>query len=234
MPVTCSEKVGTYSVQARLTARNTGSSGCSRGAIVSSRYSLIAFDSNSDTLSSMRSTGTFLCGEIARNQSGRLSGSIWRNSNSVFFSRNTIAERCTHGQVLKLTSMYFGMTASDDFSKTAMIARGSDLVKRKSLTICAARYYIFKIVMDRAMESAITAKGQATIPKAIREHLGLKPGDRVKFFVHPDGSVVLLPKLSASALRDIVRPRRRPVTIEEMGAAAADGAANGVRRTRRP
>jgi AbrB family looped-hinge helix DNA binding protein len=31
------------------------------------------------------------------------------------------------------------------------------------------------------MESAITSKGQATIPKAIREHLGLKPGDRVKF-----------------------------------------------------
>ena len=84
------------------------------------------------------------------------------------------------------------------------------------------------------MESAITAKGQATIPKAIREHLRLKPGDRVKFFVHPDGSVVLLPKLPASTLRGIVRPRRRPVTIEEMGAAAADGAANGARRTRRP
>jgi AbrB family looped-hinge helix DNA binding protein len=83
------------------------------------------------------------------------------------------------------------------------------------------------------MESAITAKGQATIPKAIREHLRLKPGDRVKFFVHPDGSVVLLPKLPASALRGIVRPRWRPVTIEEMGAAAADGAANGARRTRR-
>jgi len=45
------------------------------------------------------------------------------------------------------------------------------------------------------MESTITVKGQATIPKAIREHLRLKPGDRVKFFVHPDGSVVLLPKL---------------------------------------
>jgi len=29
------------------------------------------------------------------------------------------------------------------------------------------------------VDSAITTKGQATIPKAIREHLGLKPGDRV-------------------------------------------------------
>jgi antitoxin PrlF len=83
------------------------------------------------------------------------------------------------------------------------------------------------------MESAITAKGQATIPKAIREHLRLKPGDRVKFFVHPDGSVVLLPKLPASTLRGIVRPRRRPVTIEKMSAAVAAGAANGARRARR-
>jgi antitoxin PrlF len=78
-----------------------------------------------------------------------------------------------------------------------------------------------------AVESAITVKGQATIPKAIREHLGLKPGDRVKFFVHPDGSVVLLPRVSVSALRGIIRSsRRRPVTIAEMADAAAEGAAS--------
>jgi AbrB family looped-hinge helix DNA binding protein len=63
--------------------------------------------------------------------------------------------------------------------------------------------------MGVRLESAITVKGQATIPKAIREHLGLKPGDQVKFFVHPDGSVVLLPKLPASALRGIIKSRRR-------------------------
>ncbi len=66
------------------------------------------------------------------------------------------------------------------------------------------------------MESAITVKGQATIPKAIRDHLRLKPGDRVKFFIHPDGTVVLLPKLPASALRGIIKPRRGPVSIEDM------------------
>ena len=75
------------------------------------------------------------------------------------------------------------------------------------------------------MESAITSKGQATIPKAVRDHLGLHPGDRVKFFLHPDGSVVLLPKLAVSALRGIVKPRQPPVTIEEMTEAAATGAA---------
>jgi AbrB family looped-hinge helix DNA binding protein len=84
------------------------------------------------------------------------------------------------------------------------------------------------------MESSIAAKGQATIPKAIRDHLRLKPGDRVKFFVHPDGSVVLLPKTPASALRGIVKPRRqRPVTIEEMSAAAAAGGAGVPPRAKR-
>ena len=80
------------------------------------------------------------------------------------------------------------------------------------------------------MESAITVKVQATIPKAIREHLGLKPGDRVKFFVHPDGSVVLLPKVPAAALRGIVKAGRRPVTIGAMNAAVAEGAAPRTRR----
>jgi len=78
--------------------------------------------------------------------------------------------------------------------------------------------------MEGKMESAITVKGQATIPKPIREHLGLQPGDRVKFFVHPDGSVVLLPKLSASAIRGMVKFRNaRPVTTEQMTAAVAEG-----------
>lgn len=84
------------------------------------------------------------------------------------------------------------------------------------------------------MESAITVKGQATIPKAIREHLRLKPGDRVKFFVHPDGTVVLLPKLPASALRGILKSsHRRPVSIEEMREAAAKGAVGERSRRRR-
>jgi AbrB family looped-hinge helix DNA binding protein len=80
------------------------------------------------------------------------------------------------------------------------------------------------------MDSKITAKGQATIPKAVRDHLGLKPGDRVKFFFHPDGSVVLLPKLPVSALRGIVKAGPRPVTIDEMNEAVAAGAADLSRR----
>jgi hypothetical protein len=56
----------------------------------------------------------------------------------------------------------------------------------------------------------------------------------VKFFMHPDGSVVLLPKLPASAIRGMVRARRRPVTIEEMGEAIAqDPHERAPRRKRR-
>jgi antitoxin PrlF len=79
--------------------------------------------------------------------------------------------------------------------------------------------------MGGDMESSITVKGQATIPKSIREHLGLQPGDRLKFFVHPDGSVVLLPKIPASRVRGTVKTRRsRPVSTEQMTRAAAEGA----------
>lgn len=78
------------------------------------------------------------------------------------------------------------------------------------------------------MESVITAKGQTTIPKAIREHLHLKPGQRVKYFVHPDGTVVLLPTVPVTALRGIVPAPDRPVTLEEMDDAIAAGAIEGV------
>ena len=73
------------------------------------------------------------------------------------------------------------------------------------------------------MDAAITAKGQITIPKSIRQHLRLKAGDRVKFFLHEDGSVALLPRRPVSDLRGIVGPRQTPVTIEEMTEAAASG-----------
>ena len=82
------------------------------------------------------------------------------------------------------------------------------------------------------MESAITVKGQATIPKAIREYLRLKPGDRVKFFMHPDGTVVLLPKRPGSALRGVLKRKRTAVTVDEMNQAIAEAAA-GVRATGR-
>ena len=83
------------------------------------------------------------------------------------------------------------------------------------------------------MESALSTKGQATIPKAIRDHLHLAPGDRVKFFIHPDGSVVILPKISTSRLKGILQSKGRAASLHEMEKAAPEGAAARMRRAHR-
>jgi AbrB family looped-hinge helix DNA binding protein len=48
--------------------------------------------------------------------------------------------------------------------------------------------------MDAGMKeiiSTITSKGQVTIPAAVRQHLGLKRGDKLAFVLADDGSVAL-------------------------------------------
>ena len=75
------------------------------------------------------------------------------------------------------------------------------------------------------MDSTLTVKGQTTIPKPIREHLGLKPGDKIKFFVRPDGSVVILTKLPITALKGSLKSEISGVSLEDMDEAIAEGAA---------
>ncbi len=82
------------------------------------------------------------------------------------------------------------------------------------------------------MDSALSIKGQTTIPKAIRDHLHLEPGDRIKFFLHPDGSVVILPKIPASKLKGIVKARHR-VSLDDMERATGGGAIGNRRPSRR-
>lgn len=41
------------------------------------------------------------------------------------------------------------------------------------------------------MPTTITVKGQVTIPKRVRDELGLKPGTAVQFKVGSDGNVVI-------------------------------------------
>ena len=80
------------------------------------------------------------------------------------------------------------------------------------------------------MESSLTIKGQITIPKAWREKLHLTPGAKVKFFLHPDGSLAILPKLPASSLRGMLRYSGPPASLEEMEAGLAKGATARYRR----
>jgi AbrB family looped-hinge helix DNA binding protein len=41
------------------------------------------------------------------------------------------------------------------------------------------------------MATTVTLKGQVTIPKPVREHLGIGPGSRIVFRRADDGSIVL-------------------------------------------
>lgn len=41
------------------------------------------------------------------------------------------------------------------------------------------------------MATTVTSKGQVTVPKPIRDHLGLKPGSRVSFRMADNGSIVM-------------------------------------------
>lgn len=42
--------------------------------------------------------------------------------------------------------------------------------------------------------STLTSKGQMTLPKPIRDYLGLELGDKVEFIINEEGQVVISPK----------------------------------------
>jgi antitoxin PrlF len=80
------------------------------------------------------------------------------------------------------------------------------------------------------MEATLSSKNQATIPKQVREYLNLKAGDRFKFFLQPDGAVVILPKTRISKLKGSVPKLDRRVSVEEINAAIKVGATERHRR----
>lgn len=84
------------------------------------------------------------------------------------------------------------------------------------------------------MSSAtLTSKGQLTLPKTVRDDLGLKEGDKVEF-EKIDGRYVLRPRnRSAMELAGILhRPGMKAMTIEEMDEALAKALAEDDERIR--
>ena len=67
-------------------------------------------------------------------------------------------------------------------------------------------------------ESTLTSKGQTTVPKAIRESLRLKPGDRITFTPMPDGTVLMRVKnKSVMNLAGSLRRRgRKALPVEQL------------------
>ncbi len=65
--------------------------------------------------------------------------------------------------------------------------------------------------------STVTSKGQITIPKTVREVLGLRAGHRVVFRILEDGTVLLQPEtIDLGTLRACLKPRRKGITLEAM------------------
>ena len=72
-------------------------------------------------------------------------------------------------------------------------------------------------------ESGVTAKGQITLPKAVREALGVQAGGRVRYIIQ-DGEVRIRPVRPMSRLFGAVKYDGPPVSLGDMERSIAAGA----------
>lgn len=74
-------------------------------------------------------------------------------------------------------------------------------------------------------ESTVTSKGQTTLPKPVREALGLSAGDRLRYVILDDGQVRVMRTQPVAALAGMLaRPGQRAVSAAEIEDAIAAGA----------
>jgi antitoxin PrlF len=70
------------------------------------------------------------------------------------------------------------------------------------------------------LESTVTAKGQTTVPSAVRIQAGAGPGTRLVWHVMPDGSVLV--RVKSKSILDLVGslkgPRGKRVGVDDMNA----------------
>ena len=72
----------------------------------------------------------------------------------------------------------------------------------------------------------LTTKGQITVPKDVRDALGVQPGDRIAFTIRRDGTVtVAADTIDIRSLRGRLKPDIRGVTVEDMREAIRQSAA---------
>jgi antitoxin PrlF len=64
--------------------------------------------------------------------------------------------------------------------------------------------------------STITSKGQTTIPRKVRDEAGLRPGDRVRYTVLPDRTIIV--RVKNCSVRDLAcKPKSgRDLTAEQL------------------
>jgi AbrB family looped-hinge helix DNA binding protein len=69
--------------------------------------------------------------------------------------------------------------------------------------------------------ATLTSKGQITLPKSVRERLGLEAGDRIEFIESDQGFLVVPTTRDIRSLKGIIPKPKKPVTLEEMNEATA-------------
>jgi len=75
------------------------------------------------------------------------------------------------------------------------------------------------------MQATVTAKGQITLPKALRDRLHLSPGDRVEFIVEDNDAVRMVPRLaSVTHLKGMLPKPEQSVSLKDMDAAISEAA----------
>ncbi len=93
----------------------------------------------------------------------------------------------------------------------------------------ATRYFA-DAPATRAFEATVSGKGQLTIPREIRERVGLSKGRNVRLTLD-DGRIVMSPKpLRLRDLAGILGKPPRSLTLEEMDDAIAQAAIERFRR----
>lgn len=74
--------------------------------------------------------------------------------------------------------------------------------------------------------ATVTSKGQITVPKEIRDHLGVQAGDRLSFQIGSGGEVIVEPEtVDVRSLRGMLKRRGRKVSLQDMELAIRRGAA---------
>jgi len=63
--------------------------------------------------------------------------------------------------------------------------------------------------------SSVTVKGQVTIPKEIRERLGIRPGDRIEFLDAADG-VRIRKQVPQGPIDELYGSLRLPAAVDEL------------------
>jgi AbrB family looped-hinge helix DNA binding protein len=67
--------------------------------------------------------------------------------------------------------------------------------------------------------ATLTSKGQITLPKSVRERLGVETGDRLEFIESEQGFLVVAATRDIRSLKGIIGRPKKPVTIDDMNKA---------------